>query len=186
MVWIHCGSKPCLKHVRLTLDNLNYLRVFLRKLGPESLFLPLNVLYPASGLGQSLVRPTSAAVDVVSCAIQSPLRADITICGAKLRYTVHTGLEKATCYSTVGGLIVVNGEPLAVTMAHAFSNIIRQNSAETDSADPRTRDASIADDETGRGTLSQLEREFGVRDLGSGIFLEQQGELVAGGVIFIL
>lgn len=82
---------------------------------------------------------------------------------------------------------MVNGELLALTMAHAFMSMIRQNSAETDSADPQTRDASIADDETGRETLSQLERDFGMkRDLETGIGLEQQGELVAGGAIIVL
>ncbi|KAF2624942.1 hypothetical protein BU25DRAFT_441701 [Macroventuria anomochaeta] len=174
-VWIHCGSKTCREHVRRTLDNLNFLRDFLGLLGPESLFLSLNAPYPASGLSRPLLPLTSAAIDAMSLAIQSPLTADTTVCGAKVKCTVHTDLEKTTCYSTVGGLIVVNGELLALTTAHAFISKIRQSSAETDSADPRARNESIADNETGPETISQLERDFGmVKDLGKGFDLEQQ------------
>jgi hypothetical protein len=186
-VWIHCGSKTCREHVRRTLDNLNYLREFLRLLGPESLCLSLNAPYPASGLSRPLLLLTGATIDAVSCAIQAPQNADTTVSGVKLKCIVHTGLEKATCYSTIGGLILVNGELFALTMAHAFMNMIRQNSGGTDSADLQTRDASVAYEETGCETLSQLERDFGMmEDTESGIGLEQQGELVIGGVIIAL
>jgi hypothetical protein len=71
---------------------------------------------------------------------------------------------------------MVNNELLALTTAHAFMSMIRQSSAETDSADPQARNESIADNETGTETISQLERDFGIRkDLGEGIDLEQQG-----------
>lgn len=160
-VWIHCGSSVCREYVRRTLDNLNFLRDFLGLLGPESLYIALNAPYPASGaISQPDLRP-STDLDDILLAIQSSV--STTFSGIKIKYTAVADLD-APEYSTLGGLIVVNGELFALTTAHALMGMLQDEGSVTH---PATISAAIeldGDNAFGSVTRCKLEEDFGVAD----------------------
>ncbi|KAF2868492.1 hypothetical protein BDV95DRAFT_609968 [Massariosphaeria phaeospora] len=161
-VWISCGSKKCKKKVQEEIGRLPYLKHFLTTYGMDPPYVSLGASRPCAGGNSADPLGQGQIVERVTFAIQVPLAGTTTICGAAARFPIHTSKGAIERYSTVGGLVDVNGKSYGLTTAHGVVSecvhiIASENSASLDqdlsSSDPDTDTDSDEDLPPGRKTI---------------------------------
>lgn len=82
-----------------------------------------------------------------------------TPCGLKVRFTVSTTSHSTECYSTIGGLVVVQGALYGLTSAHGISSHLRDiaRQASITQTEPITDDSSASSSDSDASTDSGLE-----------------------------
>lgn len=141
-VWIACGGRKCKQKVREEIVRLPYLNHFLSTHHMSAAHVSLGAPRPATTM--SLIEPdqNTESVKAVSFHIESLPNGKMT-CGAKARFTVHTSQGNHEHYSTIGGVINVEGKTFALTTAHGVASEIAYRNAisRIDTASDGTRES---------------------------------------------
>jgi len=122
MVWVECGDQKLRKLVTGEIRDNRVLQKFIDRehlkkphISPDAPFLLASGTASMGRTGQ----PRTG-----SLAIQDGVSSLNTVCGARAEFSINTQNSTATCYSTIGGLVIVRDCLFAMTTAHAIVNAV--------------------------------------------------------------
>jgi hypothetical protein len=128
-VWIYCGSRKCKSNVRKSISGLNYLHKFHVKFSLGSPHFSLEAPRPAAGIHNPDPFGARGVFEGVSVALQVSGRNDNTTHGVGVKFTVNTSQGEIELFTTLGGMIIVDGQLFGLTSAHALVSEYRQSTA---------------------------------------------------------
>jgi hypothetical protein len=116
-IWISGGDKKSKSSIKSSISNLSYLNRFLGRFQMREPHVTVSGPEILSG-----VRVSSGA-GVHTFEIQAADESLDSVCGTSARFTMEAASDGSTfkSYTTIGGLILVDGDLFAITTAHAIT-----------------------------------------------------------------
>ncbi|RYO61377.1 hypothetical protein AA0116_g5244 [Alternaria tenuissima] len=116
-IWISGGDKKSKSSIKSSISNLSYLNRFLARFQMREPHVTVSGPEILSG-----VRISSGA-GVHTFEIRAADESLDSVCGTSARFTMEAASDGSTfkSYTTIGGLIVVDGDLFAITTAHAIT-----------------------------------------------------------------
>ncbi|CAN9471992.1 unnamed protein product [Alternaria alternata] len=116
-IWISTGDTRSKSSIKNSISNATYLNKFLTKFQMREPHVTVSGPEILSGLR------ISSGVGVHTFAIRGADNSLDSVCGTSARFTMQAASDGSTfqCYSTIGGLILVDDDLFAITTAHAIT-----------------------------------------------------------------
>ncbi|CAN9254777.1 unnamed protein product [Alternaria alternata] len=116
-IWISTGDTRSKSSIKNSISNATYLNKFLAKFQMREPHVTVSGPEILSGVR------ISSGVGVHTFAIRGADNSLDSVCGTSARFTMQAASDGSTfqCYSTIGGLILVDDDLFAITTAHAIT-----------------------------------------------------------------
>jgi hypothetical protein len=116
-IWISTGDTRSKSSIKNSISNATYLNKFLAKFRMREPHITVSGPEILSGVR------ISSGVGVHTFAIRGADNSLDSVCGTSARFTMQAASDGSTfqCYSTIGGLILVDDDLFAITTAHAIT-----------------------------------------------------------------